>query len=150
MIHLPATHPPAVIVHGRADAAAALAPGRAVTLLSAPGAALFAGAGWWRALVEQALEDRAEASRSVPVHDILDCADDASQALAALRLGQRWLVLQPDAPGFAAAAAIATARGGGVLAAAPPALDLAQPSARERLDGWLAGAARDAGRGGPG
>ena len=42
--------PPAVIVHGLADARVALAPGLPVTLLSAPGAALYAGCGWWQAM----------------------------------------------------------------------------------------------------
>ena len=134
-------HPPAVLVHGRAHAAAAVAAadnpvagaGRAVTLLSAPGAALYAGPGWWRALVAAARAGRDAAL----VADILDCADDPAQAFAALRLGQAWLVLAPHAPGFAAAAAVAAAQGGGVLAAPPPALDLAQPGAERRLAAWL-------------
>ena len=146
-------HPPAVLVHGRAHAAAAVgaavgspgaplqgAPvrdgGRPVTLLSAPGAALYAGPGWWRALVVAARAGRDPAL----VADILDCADDPAQAFAALRLGQAWLVLAPHAPGFAAAAAVAAARGGGVLAAPPPALDLAQPGAARDLAAWLDGA----------
>jgi hypothetical protein len=45
---------PAVIVHGLSDARAALRPGWPVTLLSAPGAALFAGCLWWRELVAAA------------------------------------------------------------------------------------------------
>ena len=130
-------HPPAVIVHGRAQAAAALAPGRPVTLLSAPGAALYAGAGWWRALMAAARAGRDPAL----VADLLDCADDPAQAFAALRLGQAWLVLAPHAPGFAAVAAVAAGRGGGVLAAAPPALDLARAGAGRHLAAWLADAA---------
>ena len=143
-------HPPAVLDHGRAHAAVAVAPQgppsgatsgsvcRPVTLLSAPGAALYAGPGWWRALVAAARAGRDPAL----VADILDCADDPAQALAALRLGQAWLVLAPNAPGFTAVAAVAAARGGGVLAAPPPALDLAQPGAERRLAAWLAGGAR--------
>ena len=47
-----------------------------VTLLSAPGAALFAGCGWWRALVEQARAEFAD----VAIDDILDCADASGLA----------------------------------------------------------------------
>ncbi len=125
--------PPAVVVHGLADARAALAPGAAVTLLSAPGAALYAGCGWWQALVTRARAERPE----TPVHDILDCADGSGQALAALRIGQHNLVLTPDAPGWAAIAAIAGQRGGTVLAERPPALDLALPGGLRRLADWL-------------
>ena len=130
----PAVIVPAVIVHGFGDAVAALAraeaensegPGkpegkaqmRQVTLLSAQGAALYAGCGWWRALVEAA---RAR-HPNVPCIDILDCADGTGQALAALRIGVSRLVLWPEAPGRAAVVAIANSLGGFVLASAPPA-----------------------------
>jgi hypothetical protein len=106
---------PAVIVHGLGDAVAALARKEPVTLLSAPGAALYAGCGWWRALIESA---RAEYP-DVPCIDVLDCADGTGQALAALRIGLTRLVLWPEAPGREAVVAIAEARGGFVLAAAP-------------------------------
>jgi hypothetical protein len=124
---------PAVIVHGLADARLALSVGLPVTLLSAPGAALFAGCGWWRALVRQA---RA-AAPAVPVADILDCADGAGQALAALRIGQQLLVLAPGAPGWDAVAAIAAQLGGEALKSPPPALDLNQRQARHLLHDWL-------------
>lgn len=107
---------PAVVVRGLAEARAALAPGRPVTLLSAPGAALHAGCGWWRALVLAARE----AHPDVPCLDILDCADATGMALAALRIGVSRLVLWPSAPGRDAAVAIAAAQGGFVLAAPPP------------------------------
>ena len=74
---------PATIVHGLGDALAALAPGRPVTLLSAPGAALHAGCGWWRSVVAAARARHPD----VPCIDILDCADATGQALAALRIG---------------------------------------------------------------
>src|SRR3954447_4239723 len=92
---------PAVIVHGMEDAQAALAPGLPVTLLSAPGAALFAGCLWWRELVVAARRERADAM------DILDCADASGQAVGALRSGINRLVLWPDAPGYGRVAAIA-------------------------------------------
>ena len=127
------TVPPAVIVHGLADARAALAPGLPVTLLSAPGAALYAGCLWWRSLVLMARDERPD----VTMLDILDCADGSGQAMAALRVGLSRLVLWPSAPGWEAVAAIAAKRGGFVLAEAPPALDLAEPGAMRRLQVWL-------------
>ena len=125
--------PPAVIVHGLADARAALAPGRPVTLLSAPGAALYAGCLWWQAILRQVRTDRP----GLAVLDILDCADGSGQAMAALRIGLCRLVLWPSAPGWDTVAAIAADRGGFVLAQAPPALDLANPGAMRQLQGWL-------------
>ncbi len=127
---------PTVIVHGLGDAVAALALGATskawasskagVTLLSAPGAALFAGCGWWKALVEAARAQYPD----VPCIDILDCADGTGQALAALRIGLSRLVLWPAAPGRDAIVAIAESRGGFVLPAAPPAGPAATPGAR--------------------
>jgi hypothetical protein len=113
-------HYPAVIVHSLADAEAALAQGRVdggVTLLSAPGAALYAGCGWWRALVEAARTRHPD----VPCMDVLDCADGTGQAMAALRIGVTRLVLWPDAPGRDAVVGIAESLGGFVLTAPPPA-----------------------------
>jgi hypothetical protein len=124
---------PAVIVHGLADATAALAPGLKVTLLSAPGAALFAGCLWWRHVVVAA---RTEYPHTETI-DILDCADAPGLAMGALRSGVHRLVLWPQAPGQAKVAATAAAQGGFVLPQAPPALDLAQHNAIRRLDAWL-------------
>jgi hypothetical protein len=111
---------PAVMVHGLDQARAALRPGRPVTLLSSRGAALFAGCLWWRALVEQA---RAEFP-AVDVADVLDCADAPGHAMAALRIGQRLLVLDAACPAWARVAAAAATLGATLLARAPPALDL--------------------------
>jgi hypothetical protein len=124
---------PAVIVHGMDHARQALSVGRPVTLLSAPGAALYAGCGWWRALVRQACR----AVPHVATVDVLDCADGSGQALAALRIGQLWLVLWRASPGWNEIAAIAAERGGGVLEEAPAALDLARHGAERRLHDWL-------------
>jgi hypothetical protein len=124
---------PAVIVHGLADAKAALAPGLPVTLLSAPGAALFAGCLWWQSLVTTA---RA-ASPHVEVLDVLDCADASGAAMGALRSGVCRLVLWREAPGWDAIAAIAAQHGGFVLARAPAALDLGARNAIRRLPAWL-------------
>jgi len=122
--------PPAIVVHGLDDARRALAPGRAVTLLSGPGAAIYAGCGWWRALV---------AASGATGPDILDCADAPGRAMEALRAGCRLLVLDPAVPAGDLVAARAAAVGARVLAERPPALDLAEPGSLRRLDAWLAG-----------
>ena len=108
---------PAVVVHGLADAKAALATALPVTLLSVPGAALFAGCLWWRQLVAAARAVYPETEAS----DILDCADASAMAMGALRCGIIRLVLWPDAPGWAQVAATAENLGGFVLPQAPPA-----------------------------
>lgn len=127
------TLPPAVIVHQLDHARTVLALGCPVTLLSAPGAAAWAGCGWWRALVTQA----GNACPGVAFTDVLDCGEASGQALAALRIGQKVLVLAPAAPGWDAVAAIAAAQGGAVLAQAPPALDMADSAVRRRLVNWV-------------
>ena len=121
--------PPAVVVHGLPHLQQAVAPGRPVTLLSGPGAALYAGCGWWRALM-------ARGAGGNP--DILDCADAAGRAMEALRAGCRLLVLDPALPSWPLVAARAHAAGAILLPARPTALDLAQPGAHRRLNEWLA------------
>lgn len=128
-------YPPAVIVHGLADACAALAPGRPVTLLSAPGAGGFAGCLWWLEMVAAA---RARHPRTEALA-ILDCAAAPGRAMEALRLGVQIVVLSEDCPAFRTVAGIAATQGARVLGTAPPALDLADPAARRRLAGWLGG-----------
>jgi len=120
--------PPAVVVHGLRDARAALAPGLPVTLLSARGAAAYAGCGWWRALMQAA----------GAAIDILDCAGAPGYAMAALRIGQRCVILDPG-PAFAAVSAAASLLGAVVLDARPAALDLADRGAERRLRAWLEG-----------
>jgi hypothetical protein len=76
---------PVIIVHALGHAVAALraaaAARRPVVLSSAPGAGGYAGAGWFRALVEAARAAVPEARFSA----FLDCGDAAGPALAALR-----------------------------------------------------------------
>lgn len=124
---------PAVVIHSLSDARLALAPGQPVTLLSGDGAALYAGCGWWQALVQAA---RAEFPQ-VPFAELLDCGDASGQALAALRIGLRHLILRPNAPGHARVAAIVADLGGVLLSERPPALDLAKPAHRHRLQEWV-------------
>jgi hypothetical protein len=124
---------PAVIVHGLADAKAAMTLGRPVTLLSAPGAAIFAGCLWWREMVATARADFPD----VEALDVLDCADASGAAMGALRSGLCRLVLWPEAPGWPSVAEIAARQGGFVLTEAPAALDLSHRNAFRRLHGWL-------------
>lgn len=124
---------PAVIVHGLADARAALRPGLPVTLLSAPAAARFAGCRWWREMVAAARAGFPDTECT----DVLDCADSSGAAMGALRCGVLRIVLWPDAPGWDRVAAVAAAHGGEVLPQAPPALDLARRNALRELPGWL-------------
>jgi hypothetical protein len=125
---------PAVVVHGLREAEAALRPGYPVTLLSAPGAALFAGCLWWRELVAAARAARP----ATAAQDVLDCGDAPGFAMAALRLGQRRLVLSPACPAFPAVAAAAAECRAVLLAERPPALDLGARGAQRRLAAWLA------------
>ncbi len=124
---------PAVVVHGMEDVRLALRPGRPVLLLSAAGAALFAGCGFWHALIRLANQEFPAAA----VQNALDCADAAGMALAAIRIGLRTLVLYADAPGFASVAAIADQQGVRLLTSRPPALDLSVRGAARRLESWL-------------
>lgn len=127
--------PPAVTVHGLDHVRIALAPGLPVTLLSAPGAGRFAGALWWQAL----LEAGRHAGDAGADADLLDCADAASHALEAIRIGLRGIVLYPAAPGWERVAAIAARDGVRLLPERPSSLDLAQPGAARKVGAWLAG-----------
>jgi len=122
-----------VVVHSLADARVALAPGQAVTLLSGEAATLYAGCGWWRALTAAARTE----FPAVPIADLLDCGDASGQALAAVRIGLRALILTLDAPARTRVAAIVAGLGGVLLAERPSALDLADPASHRRLHEWV-------------
>ena len=125
--------PPAIVVRSLADARTALAPGLSVTLLSARGAAMFAGTLFWQALVRAAgLHERPGCA------DILDCADGSGRALEALRLGQKLLVLDPSSVGAADIAERGARLGAIVMPRRPAALDLGEHGAHRRLAAWLA------------
>ncbi len=128
---------PAVVVHGRAQAEQVLSHGVKVALLSSVGAASLGGPGWWRAMVEQARAAHPE----TPCLDILDCADAPGFAMAALRIGQRRLILWP-CPAFAAVQSAALGIGATVHTLRPPAFDvtplgLTNSHARHRLAEYL-------------
>ena len=69
--------------HARAALAAAATCGQEVILASAPGAAVQAGPGWFKAVIEQA----GEAYPKIAVTAILDCGDQPGAVMASLRLG---------------------------------------------------------------
>jgi hypothetical protein len=124
---------PAVVVHSLAHARTVLALGRPVTLLSARGAALYAGAAWWLALVRRVHFENI----AVPLEDILDCADASGLAMSALRIGQRIIILEPEAVGWSSVAAIAASLSCEVLTHRPCALDMSTPGEARRLANWL-------------
>ena len=119
---------PCVVVHGLPHLRRAVAPGLPVTLLSGRGAATYAGCGWWRALMELGAGTNA---------DILDCDDAPGRAMEALRVGCRLLILDPAVPAWPLVASRAAAAGATLLAARPPALDLAARGAVRHLQAWL-------------
>ena len=129
------TEPPAIVIHGIDDARRVLATGRPVRLLSAPNAARFAGPAFWHALVAAA---RAEPGGALIADDILDCGEAGADAIAAMRLGQRILILHPTCPAFANVASAAATIGARILTARPPALDMAARNADAQLAVWLA------------
>ena len=120
------------MIHGIEHARAALGPGLPVVLVSGPGAALYAGCGWWAALMAAA---RAEFAGQWT--DLLDCADAPGHAMAALRMGLKGLILAGDCPAFAAVEAAAATLGAIVMPHRPPCLDLAARGAERRLAAWL-------------
>jgi hypothetical protein len=127
---------PAVMIHGAADARMALAPRLPVTLVSAPGAALYAGAGWWTALIAAARS----AHPGLVFDDLLDCGDAPGRAAEALRAGQRGLVLRPVSPAaYERVRLMAEALGAVLRPDMPEALDLSRRGAARRLPGWLHG-----------
>ena len=127
-------NPPAVIVRGGRDVATVLAVGKPVTLLSAPGAAAFAGPLWWAALARHA---RA-INPGLVAADILDVADAPATALAAFRCGCRAVALDHACPAWPRVESVAREIGARLLDALPPALDLDGPGAARTLATWLA------------
>lgn len=117
---------PVIIVHSLAHAVAALsaaaAAGRPVTLASAPDAGIYAGPGWFGALVAVARDAVPAAECTV----LIDCGDDAGAAQAAIRAGIEGIVFTGRADVAERLADIATHYGARLLTVRPQAaLDLA-------------------------
>jgi hypothetical protein len=131
-----------VVVHGLAEALTALDAatdaGRTALLVSPPGAAGYAGAGWFRALT-----DRLAAARpGADLIAVLDCADRPGWVLAALRAGIRHIRFAGDGPARPALAEIAAAHGATLWREIGPALEMrlsGKPAIACRA--WMAGEA---------
>ncbi len=117
---------PCIVVHSldhaRAALAAAAAAGGGVILLSAPGAAAYAGAGWFREVVARARDEFPD----VPMTAILDCGDAVGIALGALRAGVAAISLTAPDPVRKKVVAIARQHGARLIERPTgPCLDLA-------------------------
>ncbi|HWD57621.1 MAG TPA: hypothetical protein VG308_05040 [Stellaceae bacterium] len=115
----PRSGAPVFVVHSLNQAVAALeaaaAADRPIVLLSAPDAGIYAGAGWFRALIDAARAAAPEA----PAEFILDCGDDAGAGQGALRAGIVAIVFTGRADVAARLAGIAAERGARLLTARP-------------------------------
>ncbi|WP_146201810.1 hypothetical protein [Teichococcus aestuarii] len=154
MERLAASRMRGVVVRDAAGVALALRAARGrglhgpLPLLSPPGAASWLGAPLFLALIRAggAAPPGLEPPLEPPPEPwpepwpVLDCGQAPGHALAALRAGVAAVVLAPECPAFPTLAALAPGR---VLAAAPPALDLAhgtagRPATEEQVARWLA------------
>jgi hypothetical protein len=132
----------AITIHGADDARAVLAAaascGVAITLISAPAAAGYAGAGWFHALQEIVSREFPD----VRQRWILDCGAAPGHVLAALRAGCRALVFTGDERVREKLAAIAAAHGVTLLAARPQARDARElRDQKAAITAWLRNAA---------
>ncbi|WP_454018635.1 hypothetical protein [Azospirillum sp. Marseille-Q6669] len=132
MTAMPA-HSRPIRIHGLndADAACAVATDLGVPLLlvSAPGAAASAGAGWFREVVARATARHPSAAMTA----VLDCADRPGDALGALSAGIGAILFTGRLDVAERLGDIAAQRGARLLTALPEALDL-----RSARDPWRA------------
>jgi len=130
----------AVVIHGLDQARLALTVaaelGCGVTLISAPGAAGYAGGGWFAALVALLRQEFPDQ----PLTAVLDAADHPGPALAALRAGVVDLCFTGAEDVAQRLEEIAAGYGARLHRVRPPALDLrhhGRPAVACRA--WLAG-----------
>ncbi|MFQ5955791.1 MAG: hypothetical protein ACE5JZ_12070 [Kiloniellales bacterium] len=122
--------------HARAALRAAEAHGVAVTLLSGPGAAGYAGPAWFRELIAAATAEHPQAR----VKAVLDCGDAAGHAMAALRAGLKAIRFQGDPAVADRIAELAQGYGAVVEPSRGAALDLAETVDPEAAcHAWLGG-----------
>jgi len=119
---------PVIVIHSLAHAVAALSAaaeaGRPVVIASAPDAGIYAGPGWFGAVLRTARE----AVPGAQCTALLDCGDDAGAAMAAIRAGIPAIVFAGPADVTARLADIATKAGTKLLSERPAAvLDLGDP-----------------------
>lgn len=124
--------PGAIVVHDAADVAAsarrAKDRGVALTLLTAPDACDYAGPDVLLAMVRHGLA-------AVPGADavaVIDCADAAGRAMAALRAGWKHVLFTGPADVAAKLAAIAQAHGARLLTERPDGAEPDRPGAGQR------------------
>jgi hypothetical protein len=107
------------MIRSLAEAVAALegAAGRSIILVSAPDAGIYAGPGWWTALIEAA-RDAVPAAR---FSSALDCGDEPGAAMAAIRAGAESVIFTGRADVSERLSAIAAASGARLLTERPAA-----------------------------
>jgi hypothetical protein len=113
----------AIRIHGWTCLRAALEAvpaGGALLVVSADGAGGHAGAGWFKALIEQAERARPDLRLTA----VLDCADKPGHVLAALRAGVRDIAFQGNDAAAARLAGLAAESGARLHRALPDSLDL--------------------------
>ncbi len=130
--------PRAVVVHDRNDAEAAAVEARdagvPVILLTAPGAAGYAGVDYLLATVALGVA----AAPGVQVEAVIDCDDAAGDVLAALRVGWKRLLFTGEPELAAKLADIAGQSGATLLTRRPDALDLeGERNPRAACRAWL-------------
>lgn len=128
----------AIVVHGLADARTALAAARdlarPVVLWSAPNAGIYAGPGWFAALIDQA----AAAEPGARFEAVLDCGDDAAAVTEALRTGIRRIRFAGPVAMRRKLVQIAAAQQGTLIDARPDAFDPQdRPDPAGGMRAWL-------------
>lgn len=129
----------AIIVHSLEDARAALAAAAAlgvpVTLASAPGAAGYLGALWFREMIALAAAERPE----VQVSALIDCGDKPGHVMAALRQGMKTIRFTGPKATAKTLAALADRYGAEIVTAPVEACDLLdEPRPEAACRAWLA------------
>ena len=131
-----------VVIHGLAEAVLALdaaaATGRSALLVSPPGAAGYAGAGWFKAMTDRLRQARPDAHFVA----VLDCANWPGRVLEALRSGVEHIRFVGEGPAAATLTALASAHGATLWRDIGGALDLrltGKPAAACRA--WMGGEA---------
>ncbi len=125
--------------HARAALAAAAACGRPLILLSAPGAAAYAGAGWFAALVDRTMAE----FPGVAATPLLDCGDRPDLVQAAFREGLRNVCFHGSESVARRLADIGRSWNATLHRRRPPALDLlVERDPEEACRRWLAATGR--------
>jgi hypothetical protein len=124
----PSRDAPVIIIHSLAHAVAALGAaaetGRPVVIASTPDAGIYAGPGWFGAVLRGAREAVPAAQSTA----LLDCGDDPGAAMAAIRAGIPAVVFTGRADVAVRLADIAAQAGAKLVTErTAPALDLGDP-----------------------